>query len=44
MNAKVRWMIDLWGIYIKKGVTSEKTPTRIPAKSLVIGSMSHSRK
>ena len=43
MNAKVRWVIDLSGIYSKEKVTSEKIPAQVPAKSLVVGSASRRR-
>ena len=43
MSAKVRRMIDLGSIYIKKIVTSGKTPARVLAKFSAIGSTSHRR-
>ena len=43
MSAKVRWMIDLDGIYIKNKVTSGKIPARVPTKSPAVGSALHRR-
>ena len=40
MNAKVRWVIDLSGIYSKEKVTSKKIPAQVPAKSSIVGSAS----
>ena len=40
MNAKVRWAIDLSGIYIKEKVISGKIPTQVSAESSVVESAS----
>ena len=36
-------MINLVNIYIKRKVIGEKIPTRVPAKSSAVGSVSHRR-
>ena len=43
MNAKVRWAIDLSGIYIKEKATSGKIPAHVPTKSTTIGFASRCR-
>ena len=40
MNAEVRWVIDLSGIYIKEKVISGKIPTQVSAESSVVESAS----
>ena len=43
MNVKMRWVIDLSGIYIKEGVRSGKIPVWFPAKSSAVGFAWHCR-
>jgi len=43
MNAKVRWAIDLSGIYIKEKATSGKIHAHVPTKSTTIGFASRCR-
>ena len=43
MNAKVRWEVDLRGIYIKEGVRSGKIPVRYPTKTSAVGFASRRR-
>ena len=43
MNVRVRWEIDLSGIYIKEKATSGKIPTHVSAESSTVGSISHRR-
>jgi len=40
MNAKVRWVIDLSGIYIKEKAASRKIFAHVPVEFSTVGSIS----